>query len=158
MKKLIIIYFIFSFVSLFSQDKVVVLPFINSDGKLEKQNICYELQDSLYKSLELLENKNFELIPIIDVETALADLNIDPSNPQYKSDMWKACKILNANKVITGNFNFEAGKFLVNAYIYDVRMKMPNPKYQAKDIFKTNEAYMSSIPEILDALKPALVK
>ena len=158
MMKLVIISFIFSYVSLFSQDKVVVLPFINSDGKLEKQNICYELQDSLYKSLELLENKNFELIPIMDVETALADLNIDPSNPQYKSDMWKACKILNVNKVVTVNFNFEAGKFLVNAYIYDVRMKMPNPKYQAKDIFKTNEAYMSSIPEILDALKPALVK
>ena len=37
--------------------------------------------------------------------------------------------MLNANKVVTGNFNFEAGKFLVNAYIYDVRMKMPNPKY-----------------------------
>lgn len=157
MRYLIFTLVFISTLTAFSQDRIVVLPFINSDGKLDNQNICYELQDSLYAVLESIENKNFELISIMEVETTLADLNIDPSNPQYKSDMWKACKLLNANKVVTGNFNFEAGKFLVNAYIYDVRMRLPNPNYQAKDIFRETNDYMSSILEILEALKPALV-
>lgn len=158
MKFILVVFLITFSVTAYSLDKIVVLPFTNSDGKLEYQNICYDLQDSLYKSVEGIENKNFELIPIMDVETTLAELNIDPSNPQYKSDIWKACKILNANKVITGNFNFEADKFLVNAYIYDVRMRLPNPKHQAKDIFKAKDDYLSSISEILESLKPALVK
>lgn len=157
MKYLILVLIFITSISAFSQEKIVVLPFINSDGKLDNQNICYELQDSLYIELENLEDKNFELISIMEVETTLADLNIDPSNPQYKSDMWKACKLLNATKVVTGNFNFEAGKFLVNAYIYDVRMRLPNPNHQAKDIFKETNDYMSCIEDILNALKPALV-
>lgn len=157
MKKLLIILIFILTTNLFSKDRIVVLPFLNSDGKLENQALCYDLQDSLYKSLENIEDKNFELVPILEVETVLADLNIDPSNPQYKSDMWKACKLLNANKVITGNFNFEANKFLVNAYIYDVRMKLPNPKYQAKDIFKDIDNILSCIMDIIDALKPALI-
>lgn len=144
--------------TLFSQDRIAVLPFSNLDGKLEFQIQCYDLQDSLYKSLEKMENKNFELIPILEVESVIAELNIDPSNPQYQSDVWKACKMLNAKKVVTGSFNFEAEKFLINAYIYDVRMKLPNPKYQAKDIFKDKDNVLEAVDEIFNALKPALEK
>jgi len=147
---------IFTINSLISKDRVAILPFNNGDGKLENQIYCYDLQDSLYKMLETIESDKFDLVPVLEVESVIAELNIDPSNPQYQSDVWKACKMLNANKVITGTFNFEAGKFLINAYIYDVRMKLPNPKYQAKDIFKDPENILGAIEEIFDSLKPAL--
>ncbi len=139
----------------YSKDRIVVLPFSNLDGKLDYQIYCYDLQDSLYKMLENWEQDAFELVSIEEIESVVAELNIDPSNPQYQSDVWKACKLLKANKVITGNFNYEAGKFLINAYIYDVRMKLPNPKYQAKDIFKGEEEILGAIQEIYDALIPA---
>jgi hypothetical protein len=151
----ILILSIFSIKSLTSKDRIAVLPFSNSDGKLEYQIHCYDLQDSLFKILETIESDKFELVPVLEVESVIAELNIDPSNPQYQSDVWKACKILKANKVVTGTFNFEAGKFLLNAYIYDVRMKLPNPKYQAKDIFKDPENILGAVNEIFDNLKPA---
>jgi TolB-like protein len=157
--KLIFTIFIFLTLSFASaKDRIAVLPFSNLDGRLEYQIYCYDLQDSLYKMLENYEQDAFELIPIDEIETVVAELNIDPSNPQYQSDVWKACKQLNANKVITGNFNFEASKFLINAYIYDVRMKLPNPKFQAKDIFKDEEEILAAIKEIFDALIPAYQK
>ena len=34
-----------------SQIRVAVLPFQNMDGKIEKNMICYDLQDSVYKLL-----------------------------------------------------------------------------------------------------------
>jgi len=158
MKIIFTIVFIFfiSILNLSSKDRITVLPFSNSDGNLEYQIYCYDLQDSLYKMLETIDSDKFELVPVLEVESVLAELNIDPSNPQYQSDVWKACKMLKANKVITGTFNFEAGKFLINAYIYDVRMKLPNPKYQAKDLFKDPENIFEVIQEIFDSLKPAI--
>lgn len=140
----------------YSKDKIAVLPFSNFDGKLEYSVWCYDLQDSLYKAMKEADPNGelYELIPIEDVEDALAELNIDPSNPQYKSDMWKAAKQLGATKVVSGNFNFQAGRFLINAYIYDTRFKFPDPKFQAKDIFKTEDEILESIQIIIDALLP----
>ena len=143
--------------NLYSKDKVAVLPFVNQDGNLKYEIWCYDLQDSLYKAMESanIDNELYELIPIVDVEMTLAQLNIDPTNPQYKSDIWKAAKELGATKVVTGNFNFQAGRFLINAYIYDTKFKFPDPNYQAKNIFKSEENIYESINEITGFLLPA---
>ena len=132
---------IFLNVNLLSQTRIAVLPFQNMDGKIEKNIICYELQDSIFKELKLLdvESKFYYVVPADSVEDVLATLNLDPSNPQYTSDLWKAVKILNIKKVISGNFNIQGNKILLNAYIYDAKMKLADPKNQIRDIFKDED-------------------
>lgn len=143
-----------------SADKIAVLPFINADGDLSRQIVSYDLQDSLYKALlsEDPNSEHYELIPIMEVENTLAELNIDPTNPQYESDMWKACKMLGAKYVITGNYNFEGERYLIDAFIYLVKLKMPLPKPKAENIFKSEEEVLSAVPEIVDSLLPGLKK
>lgn len=94
-------------------------------------------------------------MPQDSVEAILASLNLDPMNPQYQSDMWKAVDALNVDRVIIGNFNIQAGKFLINAYIYDPTIKLPDPRYQAKDIFKSEDKIYECIPIITKRLRPA---
>lgn len=150
--------FIASFQLSFSKTRVVVLPFQNMDGNLELNIISYQLSDSL--NLKLLEDeeltKNIEIVPLDSVETIMADLNLDPTNPQYPSDMWKAISMLNVSKVVTGNFNVQAQRFLINAYIYDVETKLPDPNYQVRDIFKKKEKIFESVDIISRKIKEGL--
>lgn len=150
--------------SAFSQDKsperIAVLPFQNMDGLIERNVWSYQLQDSVYDLLlaEDPEAKYYYLVPIDSIEILLADMNIDPTNPQYPSDMWKAVDMLNVKNVITGNFDFHADKFLINAYIYNVKMRLPHPKHQARDIFKDPDNIMEAAPMIVRRLLPGLKK
>ena len=151
---------IFSVTISFGQVKIAVLPFQNMDGLLDYNIYSYKLQDSLFKALKALdpEGKYFKLVKIEDIETLLSDLNLDPTNPQYKTDMWKAVAMLDVKKVVTGNFNVEAKRFLINAYIYDVETKLPNLKHQARNIFKKEKDIMKAVRIIVKRLKPALIK
>ncbi|MFA6571925.1 MAG: hypothetical protein WCT77_11895, partial [Bacteroidota bacterium] len=138
----------------FAQSRVAVLPFENKDGKLSLNVIAYKLQDSLTKSLIAKdpEEKYYRVVPIDSIEALLAQFNLDPTNPQYASDVWKAVKQLHIKYVLLGNFNVNSGNFLINAYIFNVHTKIAVPRYQAKDIFKTEEKVMESIPEIIESI------
>jgi TolB-like protein len=142
---------------LFAQQRIAFLPFQNMDGNLEQNKWCYALQDSVEK--EFLKSQNngnlYYVVPADSIEMALAELNIDPNNPQYPSDMWKAVEKLNISKVITGNFNIQSQKFLINAYIYDVEMKLPDSRFQARDLFKSEDKIYTTVPVILKRLMPA---
>lgn len=159
MKKIILlsIFLIASSIA-FSQTRVAVLPFQNMDGQIDYNILCYDLQEALTEALIEADDtgESYYIVPADSVEIILAELNLDPSNPQYKSDMWKAVELLNIKKVVVGNFNKQSDKFLINTYIYDVKMRMAYPKYQAKDIFKTRETVLESIPEIVTAIQPGL--
>jgi TolB-like protein len=151
--------FVFSAAGLLAQTRIAVLPFQNMDGKMELNIWSYNLQDSLKSALHQLdpEAQHFYIVPSDSVELILADMNLDPTNPQYPSDMWKAVKMLGAEQVVTGNFNIRANKFLINAYVYNVKIKLPHPHHQARDIFKSEEEIYESIPMIVESLKPVLV-
>lgn len=155
---LLITLFFFSISSLFSQTRVAVLPFQNMDGNIDYNLLCYDLQEGV--SALLIEDddngEDYYIVPADSVEMVLSELNLDPSNPQYKSDLWKAVQLLNIKKVVLGNFNKQSDKFLINAYVYDVKMRMAYPTNQAKDIFKTEEQIAEAIPEIVSAIKPGL--
>lgn len=142
------------------QVRIAVFPFQNRDGDMKFNVWCYKLQDSLFKELFTKdpEQKYFILIPADSIEMMLAEMNLDPNNPQYDTDMWTAAEKLNVKKVITGNFNYQAERFLINAFIYDVRMRLPHPTYQARDIFKGEERLFESIPIIVEGLLPAFIK
>ncbi|MFH1050149.1 MAG: hypothetical protein V1779_04355 [bacterium] len=143
-----------------SQTRIAVLPFQNQEGKIDLNIWCYQLQDSLQKALLALdaEQQQFQLVPGDSIEDLLAELNLDPTNPQYPTDMWKAVTSLNVEKVVSGNFYIRAGKLLINAYVYDVRTKLPDQKHQAKNIFKDIDDGLSSIEIIVHKLKPLLIK
>ena len=150
----------FTTLSLSAQTRIAVLPFENMDGKIEANIWSYDLQDSLATVLmyEDPNAENYYIVPADSIEMVLAELNLDPSNPQYKSDLWKAVDMLNIEKVVLGNFNIRSEKYLINAYIYSTKMRMAYPKHQAKDIFKTEENMYEAIGEIKDAILPGLKK
>ncbi len=135
--------------------RVAVLPFRNMNGSFDYAERCYDLADSLYRSLDALQgDESFDLVPADSVEDVLAGLNLDPSNPQYVSDMWKAVELLQVDKVITGGFNVKYKKIFVNAYIYDVETKLAEPKFQAKNIFKKYDKALEAVPLIVKKLTP----
>lgn len=159
MKKFILVLFLLSAaLPLFSQTRVAILPFQNMDGNIDYNVLCYDLQESLTNALIEADDsgKEYYVVPADSVEMVLSELNLDPSNPQFKSDLWKAVQMLNIKKVVVGTFNKQSDKFLINTYIYDVKMRMAYPNNQAKDIFKTREQILEAIPEIVAAIQPGL--
>lgn len=159
MKKIIIVLaLLLVSVPLLSQTRVAVLPFQNMDGNIDYNILCYDLQESLTAALIDADDtgEEYYIVPADSVEMVLSELNLDPSNPQYKSDLWKAVQMLNIKKVVVGTFNKQSDKFLMNTYIYDVKMRMAYPNNQAKDIFKTREQILEAIPEIVSAIQPGL--
>lgn len=159
MKKFILVLFLLSAaLPLFSQTRVAILPFQNMDGNIDYNVLCYDLQESLTNALIEADDsgKEYYIVPADSVEMVLSELNLDPSNPQFKSDLWKAVQMLNIKKVVVGTFNKQSDKFLINTYIYDVKMRMAYPNNQAKDIFKTREEILEAIPEIVAAIQPGL--
>lgn len=167
MKKIIFLFFVLFFSLSVSQNearaqvtRIAVLPFQNMDGLMELNIWCYKLQDSVAKALLEKDpnSEHYQIVPADSIDLLLADLNLDPTNPQYKTDMWKVVKSLNVEKVVTGNFNLQAKRILINAYIYDVATKLPDPHNQARDIFKKKTDVMEAVPRIIRKLLPGLIK
>lgn len=159
MKK-ILYFFIIMFVAgtsitnVMAQQRLAVLPFKNLDGNLDYNEWCYNIQDSLSKSMRNSdpEEKRFHIVPIDSVELVLAEFNLDPDNPQYFTDLWKAVKKLNVSKVVSGEFNIQGQTIIINAKIYDTKLKLPLPNNQAKDVFRKVSNTYDAIPEITAAL------
>lgn len=129
-------------------------------GKMEYNKYCYSLQDTVSKLLKVQSqnNQNFILVPSDSVEDVLASLNLDPGNPQYLSDLWKAVSLLKIKKVVMGNFDFKNGNLIVNGYIYDAKMKLADPTNQVKDLFKPENQVLETANDIVNAILPALIK
>ncbi|MEN6295926.1 MAG: hypothetical protein ABFD61_07355 [Chloroherpetonaceae bacterium] len=167
MKKFSVIFVLsFVFCNCFSysqpsgQIRVAVLPFENADGRMEFNTWSYKIQDSLTKYLKARDSEeyNYCVVPMDSIEAVLAEMNIDPTSPEYESDMWKAVEKLKCSRVIMGNFNVRGGKFLINCYIYIVDYKLADPRYQVKDIFKDMDKIYEAVPEIGNKLRPALLE
>lgn len=159
--KIFIVFIITLLISTFvkSQTRYAVLPFQNMEGKIDLNIWSYKLQDSLQKALMKLDtdNKYMQIVPADSIEDALAEINLDPTNPEYLTDMWKTVQSLNVEKVITGNFYIRAGNLLINAYVYNARTKLAYPKYQAKNIFKKQKDGLKAVNIIVKRLKPLLI-
>lgn len=155
----VIVMFVILSSSAISQTRIAGLPFQNMDGKFEFNEWCYSFQDSLSKALVNAdpEQVSYRIVPADSVEAALADLNLDPANPQYFTDMWKAIAKLNVKKVVCGSFIVEGNSMLIKAAVYDVKLKLPNPKYQATNIFKDLNKAFEAIDEILNIVKPGML-
>ncbi|MCX6147257.1 MAG: hypothetical protein NTW25_08410 [Candidatus Kapabacteria bacterium] len=158
---LILILLTFFSINLNSQVRIAVLPFKNMDGKMNKNIWCYNLQDTIYKELVKAdpEKKSYIIVSPDSLEDELAKLNLDPSNPQYESDVWKAVANLKIKKVVMGNFNLRGeSRFLMNVYIFDAKMKLADSKNQIRDLFRDEKELYTTVPEIMNAILPGLIK
>jgi TolB-like protein len=150
---------LFTFSNLHSQDRIAVLPFVNLDGKLDLNLWSYNLQDSLTKRLKQDDPQeyNYRVVPIDSIEMALAELNLDPTNPEYKSDMWRAIDALNIDRVVMGEFLFEDERFIINAQVMIVEYRMPDNRHMVRNIFKPKEKIYESIPMIAKKLRQGII-
>lgn len=145
-------------VAAYAQQRVIVLPFRNMDGKIDYNLWQYELADSLRTLLLEMDPKeeHYHLVDPDSVEMAIAEFNLDPTNAQYESDIWRAVDLIKADKVVQGNFFLRGDRVLMNAYVYDVEYKMADQVNQAKDIYKTPDTYLSAVKKMAKQLYPGL--
>lgn len=148
-----------SFAVLKGQDRIAVLPFENLDGKLDLNIWSYRLQDSLAKELRKgdPEEYNYRIVPIDSVEIALAELNLDPNNPEYKSDLWRAIDALNVDRVVMGEFLYEDNRFIINANLMIVEFRMPDNRHMVRNIFKSEDKIYESVPMIAKKLRQGVI-
>ncbi len=142
-----------------AQERVAVFPFRNMDGQIEYNIWCVRLSDSLAVALqqEDPERAVFSIVPSDSVAEILAEMNLDPGNPQYETDKWKAAARLKIPRVIMGNFNIQSGgKMSLNVYIYDVESKLPDANNQAKNLYREIDKALETIPKMVKKILPAL--
>lgn len=142
-----------------AQKRVIVLPFRNMDGEVAYNPWRYELADSLRTALLGVDpaQKVFMMIDQDSVELAISELNLDPNNAQFESDVWRAVKNLKADLVVQGNFFLRGDRVLMNAYVYSVEFQVANQEHQAKNLYKTPTTYMEAVPIMTKKLYPALI-
>ncbi len=147
-----------SVLSLSAQVRVAVLPIKNLDGNLQLLTYSYAIADSLRALLaEHPEHgKTFVVIPADTMEQALAEFNLDPTSPQFESDLWRAIAKLNCAYAITGSFEITGGRMVLNLYAYDVKTKLADQTNAARNLFKTPENIFQVLPIAVRKLVPAL--
>lgn len=154
---LLTILFCLSFIDSFSQTTIAVLPFRNMDGNIKLDVYSSKLSDSLYKEIEKITGElGIKLITNEQVEKAIASLKEGETHPNYEATMWKAAEMLGTNKVVSGTFNMQNDRLLVNAYIYDSVLRLQDSQNRAINLFKAPESVMEVIPIIVRKLKPGL--
>lgn len=159
MKILLVLSFVFfsSFLQSFAQTTIAVLPFRNMDGNINLDMYSSKLSDSLYKEIEKISTElGIKLITNEQVEKAINSLKEGEAHPNYEATMWKAAELLGTNKVVSGTFNMQNDRLLVNAYIYDSKLRMQDPQNKAVNLFKAPAAVFEVIPIIVRKLKPGL--
>lgn len=149
----------FDSISVHAQTRVAVLPFRNDEGNINYTKLCYQLSDSLTTALSAAKvGTPIHIVPTDSVEMALSALNINPMNPQYESDKWKAIAQLGVERVVTGNFKVKYGKVFVNAYVFDVATKLADSRGEAKSVYRSESTIMTAVPDIIERLLPAFDK
>ena len=130
------------------------------DGHIDYNIWQYELSDSLRMKLIEMdpESASYHIVDPDSVEMAISEYNLDPTNAQYESDVWRAVEDLKATHVIQGNFFLRGERVLMNCYLYDVEFKIADRKNQAKNIYKKPDTYMSAVPKMAKKLYPGLTK
>jgi len=143
-----------------AQTRVAVLPFRNMDGNIKYNLWTMQLADSLRTALINVDpaQSAFTIIPADSVEMAISERNLDPTNPQYESDVWKAVAELGAAKIVQGTLGIQGERVLINAYVYDVATRMPDGTNQAKNIAKSPTTYLEAVSIMARKLHPALLR
>lgn len=134
---------------------VSFVPFVNSNGEIKYGEYITALQDSLQKQFIITaEEVGYKVLPYEDVKKKLDDNNIKPDDAQYESYLWQYIEEMGAKYVISGSVLNQAGKFIINTYIYDVSMKIQVTSHVAKDIFVPEGNILRAVVPIHKRLIP----
>ncbi|MFN4986040.1 MAG: hypothetical protein ACK5BQ_06255 [Ignavibacteria bacterium] len=141
-----------------AQVRIAVLPFRNMDHDITYNVWCIEFADSLRSALLSADpsGASYQIVPADSVEMAIAALNLDPTNPQYESDMWKAVRGMGVRKAVQGNFQLRGERVLINCYVYDMESMLADQTNLAKDLYKMPTTYLEAIRPIVKRISPAL--
>lgn len=141
-----------------AQVRIAVLPFRNMDHDIKYNVWCIEFADSLRSALLAADpaGVSYHIVPADSIEMAIAALNLDPTNPQYESDMWKAVRGMGVRKAVQGNFQLRGERVLINCYVYDMESMLADQTNQAKDLYKMPTTYLEAIRPIVKRISPAL--
>lgn len=155
---IVLIFAILGTVAASSQTRIAVLPFRNMDHDIKYNVWCLQFADSLRSALQAQDptGSAYSIVPADSVEMAIAALNLDPNNPQYESDMWKAVRSLGVKKAVQGNFQLRGERVLINCYIYDMDSMLADQTNQAKDLYKMPTTYLEAIRPIVKRISPGL--
>lgn len=142
-----------------AQSRVAVLPFKNVDQIIERNVWCLDLADSLTKAVVAIDPTQtaFTIIPADSIEMAISELNLDPTNPQYQSDVWKALAGMGAQRVVEGNFAVVGERVLMNVYVYDIKTKLAHPDHKAKNLYKPVGQHLAAVQFMATKIHPALL-
>lgn len=157
MKKLIwLAIFLANTLLLFAEGTTVsFVPFVNSNGEMKYDEFAIALQDSLQKQfIKTAEEVGYKVLSYEDVKKKLDDNNIKPGDAQYESYLWQFIEEMGAKYVISGSVLNQAGKFIINTYIYDVSMKIQVTSHVAKDIFVPENNILRAVVPIHKRLIP----
>lgn len=141
-----------------AQVRVAVLPIKNLDGNMQLLRYSYAIADSLRQLLQqhAEHGTRFTVIAADSMEQALAEFNLDPTSPQFESDLWRGIAKLHCNYAITGSFEITGGRMVLNLYVYDVSTKVADPTHAARNLFKAPERIFEVLPVAVKKLVPAL--
>lgn len=160
MKKLLTISILTLFVSisLHSQDRIVVLPFYNMDGKEALNEYCDMLADSLSNCFikDDPDELNYRIIPKDSVDLALEMVNYKPNTASALDDMWKAVELLNCERVVLGELQMQGKNLLLNVMIYDVKTRLPSP-HQVRNLFFKPKKISKVVPKIGRKLREGIL-
>lgn len=145
-------------VATMAQVRVAVLPVKNSTGNLKLLSYSYAIADTLRTLLAAHPDngKTFFVIPADSIEQALAEFSVDPSSPQYESDLWRAIARLQCKYAITGSFDVTGERMVLNLYVYDVATKLADQTHAARNLFRAPEKIFEVLPRAVKQLVPAL--
>lgn len=146
--------------SLVAQTRIAVLPFRNTHGSMEYNERCYQLADSIASQLTAMAaaDPSITFVPSDSVMEVLSMLNLDPTNPQYESDMWRAVEQLAVDQVVTGTFNVRYNKIFINASVYNVQNKLADNVNAARSIREPLDKMLEAVPVIVEKIFPAIGK
>jgi len=161
MKKLLlfVVVIIISTFELSAQDRVIVLPFYNMDGREELNQYCFMMRDSLIKEFKSgdPEEFNYRIIPSDSVELMIKALALDPNSASYKDDLWGVIEKLNCQRVVIGELQQQGDKFVINVTLYNVEMRLPNNTHQVRNLFATPDNLNLKIPLIAKKLRQGML-
>lgn len=152
---LIAIFLANTFVLFAQGTKISFVPFVNANGDMQYDKYTLMLQDSLQKHfIKTAAENGYEVVPYEQIKQKLTDDNIKPEDAQYESDLWRYIENAGAKYVISGNILNQGGKFIINTYIYDVKMKLQITSHIAKDLMVPENNILRAVVPIYKRLVP----
>lgn len=156
---IIVLFLLISVTGAAAQDRIVVLPFTNLDGREELNKYCKMFQDSLITHFVKgdPDELNYRIVPPDSIQYMLDKIGTDHTKPSYQDDLWAVIEGLGCKRAVMGELNMNGEKIVVNVSVYDVEMRLPLPQHQIRNLFAPPSRLNKLFPRIAKKLRPGIL-